>query len=150
MTVLIRNRDAYDMILLVGNELRQLRPDERSTWGILRKALKRLNTLKKRLLRAHWGVYVLGNMGSEDVEKLRSSHKCIIITERTGEDILTFNLPKESLFIVFNIKPSRLKSYEYELICPSNSHRYAIGEMPLDYAISIVNWVLDNRVRMRT
>ena len=148
MTILLRTHDTYDVIFLVGNKLRQLRPDERSTWGILRKALKRLNVSKKLLSRAHWGVYTLRDVSSQDIQKLKSNYKCVIITEYIGKDILVSSLPKGPLLIILDVRPLRLSPHEYETLHLTDPYKYAVGEVPVDYAISIVNWMLDNRVKI--
>lgn len=148
MTILLRAHDAYDVIFLVGNKLRQLRPDERSTWGILGKALKRLNASKRRLSRAHWGVYTLRDASSQDIQKLKSNYKCMIITEHSGKDLLVSSLPKGPLLIILDVRPLRLSPHEYEILHLTGSYKYAVGEVPVDYAISIVNWMLDNRVKI--
>lgn len=139
----------YSLIRLIGRELRHLRPDERTIWGILNKALIRPRTSLKEL-RVHWGVYIIqGEL--DDLKDMLRCRDSVVIRKTCEMSVFNIEIEESSpMLFIFDLNLSTLTANEYEALGLSNVPKYAIGDIPLDQAIAIVNWILDNKVRRWT
>jgi len=132
--------DPPKTIKFVGNELKYLNPDERSTAALIRNAL--MKKIKKSEIRSTPGIYISRNNFEDTIEKLANISKLIYLREdgkpfdqkETDQDY-TFvlgddrNLSKEEEGI--------LKKFQPEIISlgPISYHS--------DHCITILNWLLD-------
>ncbi len=142
------------LISLNGATIRYLRPDESSSWGILRKslkALKRMPKLRKReVISPHYGVnvYTLSKV-KEILQIIKPVSASLIISDEREEHNFPFVIKKtkEDLLIIFNMSYSRFSCNEIRSITQSTGEVIRLclkdTDLTLDQAVAVINWLLD-------
>lgn len=132
--------DPPKTIKLVGNELKYLNPDERSTAALIRNAL--IKKIQEGEIQSTPGIYISRNDFEDNIEKLANISKLIYLRE----DGKAFDQNEKGLDYTFVLGDDRdltheeegiLKRFEPEIISlgPISYHS--------DHCITVLNWLLD-------
>ncbi|MCD6508842.1 MAG: hypothetical protein J7L11_00405 [Thermoprotei archaeon] len=132
---------------LRGDTLRHLRPDEATSWGILRKGLTKLRRLKDGISkRAHHGLLVYKMDVGGAIALMRPS-KCLIIERRGDLSPKLKSLKGGSLLIVLNMDESAFTYGEINEITRKVKDVVRLGmgnyDLTLDQTVAVINWLLD-------
>ncbi len=145
------NSQEYGLLHLTGSSLRHLRPDESSSWGILRKCLKILYKLQPSSSRkAHEGIHVCRfHLISELLERFPRGYTLRVVDVGTKLSPPSFAecLPQGNILLLLDADISRLSAGELEILrnsgCKIQCLALPLKEFTLDQIIAIVNWLLD-------
>ncbi len=124
--VLCGGKAASKTLRLVGDELRYLNPDERSTGALLRNALmksiptevapsKESDWMQHNEVRSTPGIYVSSRSFDEIVKLCAETTKLVYLTEE-GQDIRGLELPKQSQDLTFVLGDDKGLSPQEETI----------------------------------
>jgi tRNA (pseudouridine54-N1)-methyltransferase len=148
--------EAVRTIRLVGDELRYLNPDERSTGALLRNALLKFNTTQAispatsdgeqlNEIRSTPGIYI-SDRGFQDVLVSCAEISKIIYLSEEGEDIRGFELSKQDQDYTFVLGDDKgLAEHEEEILQKYDPMRVSLSPLILhaDHCIILAHRELD-------
>ena len=140
--VLMGGEDAPKTIRLVGNELRYLNPDERSTSSLIRNAL--LKKIGSDEVSSSPGIYV-SRMSFKDVIDAVSKTSEIAYLKEDGEDIRKIKFKENVTFVLGDDKD--LTENEESIVMEHSPKKVCLGPRSLhaDHCIILVNNEADRR-----
>ena len=158
--VLLGPKDPPKTIRLVGNELKYLNPDERTTSALIRNALLKSSAMKKAQttnspepnitknnkpigeLKASPGIYISNNNFADVLERYSSNSNLIYLHE-SSQDISRFEVKDDLTFILSDDKD--FTQEEEQLIRKHSTQEISLGPTAYhsDHCITIIHHLLD-------
>lgn len=129
-------------IKLVGNELKYVNPDERSTAALLRNAL--MKKPGKTEVMSTPGIYISRNCFEEVIENLFKKSKIVYLRE-DGKEFSPSQTKRDYTFILADDKD--MSQEEEAVIQRFEPEIVSLGPVSYhsDHCITMVNWVLDRK-----
>ncbi len=140
--VLLGPPSAPKTLRFVGNELKYLNPDERSTGALVRNALMQKVTGEER---SSPGIYISNRSYSELFSNISKETKVVYLKE-DGADIRDVDVPDDVTFVLGDDQD--LTPEEEESLMTYRPEKVRLGPISYhaDHCITIVNNELDRRV----
>ena len=138
--ILMGGPDAPKTVRFLGEELRYLNPDERSTSSLIRNAL--LKKLDENEVKASPGIYI-SRRSFEDVVKDLASRSRIMYLKEDGTDIRNADLTGDMTFILGDNRD--LTEEEESIVLAMNPEKVCIGPNSLhaDHCIIVAHNEID-------
>lgn len=138
--VLLGESDPPKTLRLVGDELKYLNPDERSTGALIRNAL--MKKLKDEEIMSTPGIYVSRKNFEDVIKELFKISKLAYLKE-SGRPLESLQAPGDFTFVLSDDKD--MKSEEETLLQEYDPEIVGLGPICYhsDHCITIVNWTLD-------
>jgi tRNA (pseudouridine54-N1)-methyltransferase len=130
-------------IKLVGNELKYLNPDERSTGALIRNALiKKLGAQNGDEIQSTPGIYISGSTFFNVISDLAKISQLVYLRE-DGDPFTSDENPGDLTFILSDDK--NMTEEEEKEILQLNPKIISLGPKSYhsDHCITLVNWIMD-------
>jgi tRNA (pseudouridine54-N1)-methyltransferase len=133
--------DPPKTIRLVGNELKYLNPDERSTGALIRNALMKKIDEDELEVRSTPGIYISNSSFENVIQKLADSK--IVLLREDGEEFTALKIHGDVTFVLSDDKDMRKE--EEALLLKIEPDILSLGSISYhsDHCITVVNWLLD-------